>query len=297
MTEAAPGRTLGKAIGWTIAFVVVGLVLSAIGFFVMVALLGGDLGAEPANGGLVAGLSNAEATLAQGVGFSFGFGLATLVVGVRAARLTWEDLRWRGTGGAPFRSAGVGFLLGGAASALAMALALPFGASWTRDGGTLLAWSGAAAGWLGVLLPAAFWEELALRGVPLVLLAGAIGKVPASVLTAAAFGALHANNPGATSLGVVNTGVAGLFLAAAFWAPGGIWTATGAHLGWNAVIATLDAPVSGIPFAMPFLDYHTGAPEWLTGGSFGPEGGLLATLTIVGATAAAVRWTRKGAAT
>jgi membrane protease YdiL (CAAX protease family) len=148
-----------------------------------------------------------------------------------------------------------------------------------------------------VLLSAAFWEELALRGVPLVLLAGAVGKVPASVLTAAAFGALHANNPGATTLGVINTAVAGLFLAAAFWAPGGIWTATGAHLGWNAVIATLDAPVSGIPFAMPFIDYHTAGPGWLTGGGFGPEGGLLATLTIIGATAAAIRWTRKGSAT
>lgn len=296
MTEAAPSRTPAKAIGWTIAFVVVGLLLGAAGFYVMVVLLGGDLGAEPTNGGLVAGLTNAEATLAQGVGFSFGFGLATWVVGVRSARLTWEELRWRGTG-APLRSAGLGFLLGGAASGLAMALAVPFGAAWTRDAGGLFAWLGAAAGWLGVLLPAAFWEELALRGVPLVLLAGAIGRVPASVLTAVAFGALHANNPGATTLGVVNTGVAGLFLAAAFWAPGGIWTATAAHLGWNAVIATLDAPVSGIPFAMPFLEYETGRPEWLTGGSFGPEGGLLATLTIVGATAAALRWTRKGSTT
>lgn len=296
MTEAAPGRTLGKAIAWTVAFVVVGLLLGAAAFFVLVALLGGDLGAEATNGGLVPGLSNAEATLAQGLGFSFGFGLATLVVGVRAARLTWADLRWRGTG-PPLRSAALGFLIGGAASALAMALAVPFGATWSRDGGSLLAWFGTAAGWLGVLLPAAFWEELALRGVPLVLLAGAIGKVPASVLTAVAFGALHANNPGATTLGVINTGVAGLFLAAAFWAPGGIWTATGAHLGWNAVIATLDAPVSGIPFAMPFIDYHTAGPGWLTGGGFGPEGGLLATLTILGATAAAVRWTRKGPAT
>ncbi len=296
MTEPAPRRPLGKAIGWTIAFIVVGLVLSAVGFYVVVALLGGDLGGEPTNGGLVPGLTDAEATLAQGLGFSFGFGLATWVVGVRSARLTWEDLRWRGTG-APLRSAGLGFLLGGAASAIAMALAVPFGASWTRDAGSLLAWSGAAAGWLGMLLPAALWEELALRGVPLVLLAGAIGRVPASVLTAVAFGLLHANNPGATTLGVVNTGAAGLFLAAAFWAPGGIWTATGAHLGWNVVIAALEAPVSGIPFAMPFLDYHAGGPAWLTGGGFGPEGGLLATLTIVGATAAALRWTRKGSAT
>lgn len=296
MSEAAPGRTPWKAIAWSVAFVVVGLVASFAGYVAMVALLGGDLATGTVDGVASAGLTVAESILAQGVGFSFGFAVATWLVGVRGARLTWADLRWRGVGD-PLGGAMLGLAVGGAASGLAMALALPFGASWTRDTGGFFAWLAAAGGWVAVLLPAAFWEELALRGVPLVLLAGAIGKVPASVLTAVAFGALHANNPGATSLGVVNTGVAGLFLAAAFWAPGGIWTATGAHLGWNAVIATLDAPVSGIPFAMPFLDYHTGTPEWLTGGSFGPEGGLLATLTIVGATVAAVRWARKGPAT
>ena len=34
-------------------------------------------------------------------------------------------------------------------------------------------------------------------------------------------------------------------------------------------------------------------PAWLTGGGFGPEGGVLATLTILGATTAALRWQRK----
>ena len=35
------------------------------------------------------------------------------------------------------------------------------------------------------------------------------------------------------------------------YAPGGIWTAWGAHLGWNATLAALDAPVSGLPFRFP----------------------------------------------
>ncbi len=294
MSTEATGRSLGKAIGWAIAFVVVGLLFSAAGFYAMVILLGGDLGAEATNGGLVAGLTNAQATLAQGVGFSVGFGLATWVIGVRSAGLGWEELRWRGTG-APLRSAALGFALGGVASALAMLLAVPLaGGGWLRDAGGPLAWLGTAGLSTAVLVPSALWEELVFRGVPLVLLAGAVGRVPASVVTALAFGWLHGNNPSVTPLALVNIGLAGLFLAAAFWAPGGIWTATGAHLGWNALIAALDAPVSGIPFAMPFLDYEPGAPAWLTGGSFGPEGGALATLTILGATAAAVRWTRKG---
>ena len=139
-------------------------------------------------------------------------------------------------------------------------------------------------------------DELILRRVQLAdgrTRAFVNDQLDATVLTALAFGWLHGNNPSVTPLGLVNIGLAGVFLAAAFWAPGGIWTATGAHLGWNALIVSLDAPVSGIPFAMPFLDYDPGAPAWLTGGSFGPEGGALATLTIVGATALAIRWTRK----
>lgn len=295
MSGEGPTRAILKAVAWSIAFVVVGLVASFAGFVAMVALLGGDLASGGAGGVATAGLSVAHSILAQGVGFSLGFAAATWLVGVKGARLTWADLRWRGAG-PPMRGAAAGLLLGGAAAALAMALALPAGATWTRDAGGLGAWSGAAVQWVAVLLPAALWEELALRGVPLVLLAGVMGKVPASVITAVAFGALHANNPGATPLGVVNTGVAGLFLAAAFWAPGGIWTATGAHLGWNALIATLEAPVSGIPFAMPFLDYHPGGPAWLTGGSFGPEGGLLATLTILGATGAMLHRSRRAGA-
>ncbi|HJS47407.1 MAG TPA: CPBP family intramembrane glutamic endopeptidase [Gemmatimonadales bacterium] len=265
------------------------------GYVAMVALLGGDLASGSAGGVATAGLTVAQSILAQGVGFSLGFAAATWLVGVKGARLSWADLRWH-RAGPPMRGAAVGLLLGGAAAGLAMALALPAGAAWTRDAGGLGSWFGAAAQWVAVLLPAALWEEFALRGVPLVLLAGVMGKAPASVITAVAFGALHANNPGATPLGVVNTGVAGLFLAAAFWAPGGIWTATGAHLGWNAVIATLEAPVSGIPFAMPFLDYHPGGPAWLTGGSFGPEGGLLATVAIIGATGAVLRWMRRAGA-
>ena len=38
--------------------------------------------------------------------------------------------------------------------------------------------------------------------------------------------------------------------------------------------------MSGLPFGIPFIDYRTGEPAWLTGGAFGPEGGLLATVAL-----------------
>jgi hypothetical protein len=78
-----------------------------------------------------------------------------------------------------------------------------------------------------------------------------------------------------------------------FYLPGGLWTATGAHLGWNATLAALAAPVSGLPFTVPWLDYQPGTPEWLNGGGFGPEGGLTATAVLTAGTILAARLTRK----
>jgi hypothetical protein len=44
---------------------------------------------------------------------------------------------------------------------------------------------------------------------------------------------------------------------------------------------------------MPYIDYHMGSPAWLTGGAFGPEGGLIATAVLAGAAALVARWNRK----
>jgi hypothetical protein len=41
---------------------------------------------------------------------------------------------------------------------------------------------------------------------------------------------------------------------------------------------------------MPWIDYRPGAPSWLSGGSFGPEGGILATAVLALATVVAARY-------
>jgi CAAX protease family protein len=146
-----------------------------------------------------------------------------------------------------------------------------------------------------VLAPSALAEELIFRGVPLVLLAAVAGRGTAIVVVAVAFAFAHLNNPNVTALGLGNIALAGVLLGLAFYAPGGLWTATGVHLGWNALLACLDTPVSGLPFRIPMLDYRAGGPAWLTGGGFGPEGGLAATVAMTLGIVLARRWAGKDA--
>ena len=138
-------------------------------------------------------------------------------------------------------------------------------------------------------------EELAFRGVPLLALSRALGRLPAIGVLAAGFALAHLANPSVTPLALANIALAGVFLSLAFFTPGGLWTSTGAHFGWNLTLAGLGAPVSGLPLPGRWLDYAPGGPEWLTGGGFGPEGGALASLCLLGGTWIVARRVRKGA--
>jgi len=272
-----------KALLWSVLFGVVGL---GIGLPLTVAV-GKLLGSTGTEWYTQPGLRQAAA---QGTALVIGFAFATWLIGVKAVRRSWEALRWRGAGH-PFVGFERGSLLGIATAAGAMILGLVVaGARWSTGSGTWPEWGWAVVGSAAALALPALSEEIIFRGVPLVLLAGVIGRWPAVVVTALAFGLFHLGNPDVTALGVANITLAGVFLGTAFYAPGGIWTAWGAHLGWNLAIAALGAPVSGLPLGIPHLSYEPGGPAWLSGGTFGPEGGVLATITTLVGIAVLVRW-------
>jgi uncharacterized protein len=277
--------SLPKAIGWSIAFVVLTLLVAGLLAFGIAALVVGS------TGGAVAWL---ESTGPGPILFQAGVTLAstalfTWLIGMRVLGLTLVDLRYRPG------PRGSGFVLGSVAGVLAAGTALAVaalvgGADWFREEGTPAGYLQAATTTILILAPAALSEEVLFRGVPMVLLASALGRGTAVVLVAIAFALAHLANPNVTLLGIGNIALAGIFLGLAFYAPGGIWTAWGAHLGWNALLAALDTPVSGVPFRIPFLEYEPGDPAWLTGGQFGPEGGLSATLALTIAVLVARRW-------
>lgn len=230
--------------------------------------------------------------MAQGVGLTLGFGVATFLIGRLALRKSWAELRWRGTG-APVSGFGRGLLLGAVAAAVALVLGLLVaGADWSAECGRWGEWGAAVGGTAAALALPALSEELMFRGLPLVLFARVLGRWPAVVVTSLLFGLSHWANPGVTALGIANISLAGILLGVAFFAPGGLWTAWGVHLGWNLALAALGAPVSGLPLGIPSIAYLPGEPAWLTGGGFGPEGGLLATAAMAAAVAVAARWRR-----
>jgi membrane protease YdiL (CAAX protease family) len=106
--------------------------------------------------------------------------------------------------------------------------------------------------------------------------------VIAAVVVAVAFGYAHHDNSGATPLALANIALAGFALNMIFWLQGDISGAWPLHWVWNTLQVWLGLPVSGMVLAAPAFGFGaSGAvPGLLTGGAFGPEGGVIATLTL-----------------
>lgn len=76
---------------------------------------------------------------------------------------------------------------------------------------------------------------------------------------------------------------------------GSLWLVCGIHTGWNWAQGNLvGIPVSGNPRAVSVLAFGPaeGAPDWLTGGSFGIEGSVVTTVVLVAFASAGYRYYR-----
>jgi hypothetical protein len=215
--------------------------------------------------------------------------LASLVAGWVMMR--WVERRPFGAMGFPLGRAapgetGMGMLVGmGFLGATVLLVAATGGARWIPDGGTLPDYLGFALRTLALFALAAALEEVLFRGYPFQVLERGIGAWPAAVLLSLLFATAHAQNPNVRPLGLVNIFLAGLMLAAAYLRTRSLWFATAVHLAWNWAMATLlDLPVSGIEIDTPLYTGVETGPDWWTGGSFGPEAGLAATLVIAAGT-------------
>jgi membrane protease YdiL (CAAX protease family) len=240
------------------------------------------------------------------VGWVMPSGLLTgsfaLLVGALAAGSTLLTLDGHDPGGLGFflkpravTESVLGLGLGTAVAVLVVVVLFAAGGvRWSTQAGTVSAWLTGALGALAFLAIPAAAEEALLRGYPLQALAQAWGPAVALAATAIVFGALHLSNPGVTVIGALNVAVAGVFLGIVYLRTGSLWWATGAHLGWNWTHGYLaDLPVSGLELLdAPFYEGSTAGPDWVGGGSFGPEGSLVATILLAGVSVWCWRTTR-----
>ncbi len=120
------------------------------------------------------------------------------------------------------------------------------------------------------------------RGYLFAVLRDALGWRAGLAVTSLIFGLLHIPNNGATVESITMVTLAGVFLGAVVLATGSLYAAWMAHFGWNWTMAIpLHSPVSGFPLATPNYQLLDAGPRWLTGGAWGPEGGLAAAVGIM----------------
>jgi uncharacterized protein len=174
--------------------------------------------------------------------------------------------------------------------AVVLALSLVNAFRFTAAPGTLLGWaavSGTVLLWLA--LPAVA-EEAIFRGYPFRALVEGMGPAAATMITSVLFAVVHGANPNVNAFGYVNIFAAGVMLSLAVLWTGSLWLASALHLGWNwAMAGLLHLPVSGLqPFETPLYQGVATGPAWLTGGPFGPEGGLAGSMAV--AVAVALMW-------
>lgn len=144
----------------------------------------------------------------------------------------------------------------------------------------------------GVAVVAVGWvvqgaaEEVLCRGWILPVVGARYGLWIGVATNALVFAILHGLNPNVGPLAVLNLGAVGVFLALYALREGGLWGVCGWHAAWNWAQGNLYGfEVSGAaPAGGMLLDLREAGPDALTGGAFGPEGGLAVTAVLVAGT-------------
>lgn len=138
-----------------------------------------------------------------------------------------------------------------------------------------------AAFYAGFFLLVGFFEEFLMRGYTQYTLTQGIGFWPSAVILSLAFGALHLGNGGEAWLGILAAALIGFFFCLTLRRTGTLWWAVGFHMSWDWAETYLYAvPNSGTTMPGHLLSSSFHGSPWLSGGSVGPEGSVLAIVTV-----------------
>ena len=125
-------------------------------------------------------------------------------------------------------------------------------------------------------------EEIATRGWILPVIGARYRPLLGILSSTLFFTIMHALNPGLSLLAVANLALYGLFAALYALREGSLWGICAFHSVWNwAQGHVFGLSVSGMSLTTgTLLDLATRGPDVLTGGAFGPEGSLAATVVF-----------------
>lgn len=141
---------------------------------------------------------------------------------------------------------------------------------------------------LGLMVIIAFYEEIVFRGYILNNLLQSANKWLALLISAIIFALAHTTNPFFSVIGASNIFLAGILLGLNYIYTKNLWFGIMLHFTWNFVQGPiLGYEVSGMNLQSLFQHQVQGS-ILLTGGKFGFEGSLVATLLCILAAAALV---------
>jgi uncharacterized protein len=139
-----------------------------------------------------------------------------------------------------------------------------------------------ALAWGGVFYAVAINEEFAFRGYLLFSIAKRRRFWRAALLVSAIFAAVHLANPGENAFGILEVFVVGMLFCLMIQRTGNLWFAVGFHAAWDwAETFFYGTPDSGLLGVGRLLNTSAPGPNWLTGGSAGPEGSVLALVVLL----------------
>jgi hypothetical protein len=139
-----------------------------------------------------------------------------------------------------------------------------------------------ALGWGIVFYCVAIHEEFAFRGYLLFSFARRFRFWPAAIVSSAIFAVAHLGNPGENILGILQVFVTGMIFCLTIRRTGTLWFAVGFHAAWDwAETFFYGTPDSGLLGVGRLLNTSVHGPNWLTGGSAGPEGSVMAFLILI----------------
>jgi membrane protease YdiL (CAAX protease family) len=179
-------------------------------------------------------------------------------------------------------------ILGGALGAgqMLLVVAVEWAGGWLSVGlpdamGSIRVLADASWG-VALFLAVAVGEELIFRGYVQTNLREGAGLAVALALSSVLFGLFHALNPNVTWVGLLNIALAGVAMGYGYAVTGNLWLPIAYHFAWNYVQGpVLSLPVSGARYGGLLAAIDRGAAPLITGGAFGPEGGILGTLVLL----------------